>query len=54
MEPVDRTHPRGTSSVLALLDAVPVELTDGEVTEGLADLITHIGRAQAALASLPH
>src|SRR5690606_23088489 len=34
----------------ALLSAAPVELTDGEVTDGLLDLIDLSGRVQAAVA----
>jgi hypothetical protein len=36
--------------VLALVGAAPVEMTDGEVTDGLLELITLAGQVQAAVA----
>lgn len=53
MDRSDHTQPEGgftRPGVLGLLDAAPVELTDGEVAEGLVELIALSGRVQAALA----
>ncbi|MEO6988901.1 MAG: hypothetical protein ABI239_09670 [Aquihabitans sp.] len=38
--------------VRTLLAAQPQELTDGEVLDGMVDLVTHIGQAQAMLARM--
>ena len=48
--PGDTPAGPGVPGVLGLLAAIPVELTDGEVSDGLLALITLAGRVQAALA----
>jgi hypothetical protein len=40
----------GADALVGLLGVVPAELTDGEVTDGLLDLVELSGRVQAALA----
>lgn len=46
----ERNRPPSTDALVALLSASPVEMTDGEVTDGLLDLIVLSGRVQAAVA----